>query len=86
MLHWLEAFTTVAERDSLTIDGLWERFEVKYFPQVMQSEMQRKFMDLKQGSRTVAEYEEEFIVLSYFAKEDMSIEQWKIEKFVSGMA
>ncbi|XP_020259072.1 uncharacterized protein LOC109835509 [Asparagus officinalis] len=60
-----------AEKAHLERPILWEtftdRFNRKYFPQSARDELLRRFVELKQGGRTVDEYEAEFSSLSRFA-------------------
>ncbi|XP_020266378.1 uncharacterized protein LOC109841857 [Asparagus officinalis] len=53
-----------AEKSHLERPISWEiftdRFNRKYFPQSAQDELLRRFVELKQGGRTVDEYEAEF--------------------------
>ncbi|XP_020257167.1 uncharacterized protein LOC109833769 [Asparagus officinalis] len=60
-----------AEKTHLERPILWEtftdRFNMKYFPQSARDELLRRFVELKQGSRSVDEYEAEFSSLSRYA-------------------
>ncbi|XP_020270936.1 uncharacterized protein LOC109846120 [Asparagus officinalis] len=60
-----------AEKTHLERPILWEtfteRFNRKYFLQSAQDELLRRFVELKQGGRTVDEYEAEFSSLSRYA-------------------
>ena len=63
-LQWWESVTTPAQRSTLTIEEFWQKFEAKYFPISVQKGKKKEFLNLKQGDRTVAEYEREFTNLS----------------------
>ncbi|XP_020262967.1 uncharacterized protein LOC109838941 [Asparagus officinalis] len=60
-----------AEKTHLERPILWEtfteRFNRKYFPLSARDELLRRFVELKQGGRTVDEYEAEFSSLSRYA-------------------
>ncbi|XP_020262691.1 uncharacterized protein LOC109838678 [Asparagus officinalis] len=60
-----------AEKTHLERPILWEtftdRFNRKYFPQSARDELLRRFVELKQGGRSVDEYEAEFSSLSRYA-------------------
>ncbi|XP_020258820.1 uncharacterized protein LOC109835246 [Asparagus officinalis] len=60
-----------AEKTHLERPILWEtfteRFNRKYFTQLSRDELLRRFVELKQGGRTVDEYEAEFSSLSRYA-------------------
>ncbi|XP_020272387.1 uncharacterized protein LOC109847564 [Asparagus officinalis] len=60
-----------AEKAHLERPILWDtftdRFNRKYFPQSAQDELLRKFVELKQGGRSVDEYEAKFSSLSRYA-------------------
>ncbi|KAL6269243.1 hypothetical protein ACE6H2_026154 [Prunus campanulata] len=61
--------TVVKSKDETEMD--WEEFEAlfydKYFPDVVKNELQFEFLELKQGSLTVREYESRFSKLLRFA-------------------
>ncbi|XP_073129583.1 uncharacterized protein [Henckelia pumila] len=68
-----------------TWDNFTQEFKDKYIPQVVQNTREREFMDLVQGSMTVAEYEAEFHRLIHYAPEFMEDELRKTRKFVQGL-
>ncbi|XP_020249201.1 uncharacterized protein LOC109826584 [Asparagus officinalis] len=63
---WWTAEKTHLERPILW-EAFTERFNRKYFPQSARDELLRRFVELKQGGRTVDEYEAEFSSLSRYA-------------------
>ncbi|XP_020240695.1 uncharacterized protein LOC109819392 [Asparagus officinalis] len=63
---WWTAEKTHLERPILW-EAFTERFNRKYFPQSARDELLRRFVKLKQGGRTVDEYEAEFSSLSRYA-------------------
>ena len=84
-LQWWEATTTMEERDTMTIQDFWIRFDGKYFPSAIQTEMRRKLLDLKQGEKTVAEYEEEFTRLTNLVPAEVPTEERRILMFTDGL-
>ena len=84
-LQWWELVTTTEERDTLTISEFWVRFDHKYFPPAVESEMRKKFSEVVQGDRSVADYEEEFTRLANFVPNEVSNEERKKSKFMEGL-
>ncbi|XP_073121031.1 uncharacterized protein [Henckelia pumila] len=68
-----------------TWDNFTQEFKDKYIPQVVQNTRDREFMDLVQGSMTVAQYEAEFHRLIHYAPHFMEDELRKTRKFVQGL-
>ena len=52
-LQWWESITTTEERDVLSIQEFWVRFDRKYFPSAVHTKMRRKLINLKQEGKTV---------------------------------
>ncbi|XP_035542147.1 uncharacterized protein LOC118344833 [Juglans regia] len=67
----------------------WEHFKKifldHFFPQTLQESRARQFMDLTQGSMTVAQYATTFMELSRFASYLIPDEEKKAEKFERGL-
>lgn len=67
----------------------WERFKElfleKYFPDYMQGQMEIKFLELKQGNMTVAEYEARFSELSRFVPHFVDTELKRARRFQYGL-
>ncbi|XP_038888081.1 uncharacterized protein LOC120077997 [Benincasa hispida] len=68
-----------------TWDQFKELFYEKYFSAHVRYNKQAEFMNLKQGTMIVEEYEEKFDRLSYFASDLVSTEAKKVERFVQGL-
>ena len=73
------------ERDIMTIQDFWIRFDGKYFPFSIQTEMRRKLLDLKQGEKTVVEYEEEFTRLTNLVPTEVPTEERRVLMFTDGL-
>ncbi|XP_038880159.1 uncharacterized protein LOC120071839 [Benincasa hispida] len=68
-----------------TWDQFKEQFYEKYFSAHVRYNKQAEFMNLKQGTMTVEEYEEKFTRLSCFAPDLVSTEAKRAERFVQGL-
>jgi len=84
-LQWWESISTAEERDVLSIQEFWVRFDRKYFPLAVYIEMRQKLINLKQEGRTVEEYEAEFTNLLNIVSNEISTEEKKIQKFIDGL-
>ncbi|KAL8088870.1 hypothetical protein AgCh_038582 [Apium graveolens] len=62
--YWWETVKTLEGTDVITWERFKELFLEKYFPQFVQDQMELKFLDLKQGNMSVADYESKFEELS----------------------
>ena len=82
---WWEA------KKNLEGDGVvtWERFSKlfldKYFPKYMESQMELKFLELKQNNMSVAEYEAKFTELSRFVPNFVNTEEKRARRFQQGL-
>ena len=85
-LQWWESVTTIEERDLMTIAEFWVWFDRKYFPPAIETEMRKKFSNLVQVDRSVADYEEEFTCLANFVPNEVSDEERKKSRFMDGLA
>ncbi|XP_063938038.1 uncharacterized protein LOC135147914 [Daucus carota subsp. sativus] len=67
----------------------WEKFNElfleKYFPRYVQDKMEIKFLELKQGNLSVAEYEAKFTELSRFVPEYVDSEIKRAKRFQQGL-
>ncbi|XP_028064936.1 uncharacterized protein LOC114268039 [Camellia sinensis] len=69
----------------LTWDRFLELFYDKYFPQSMRDKKVTEFKTLRQGNRTVAEYEAQFAELARFAPHMVDTDYKKVRKFEGGL-
>ncbi|MGI4673460.1 retrotransposon gag family protein [Klebsiella pneumoniae] len=83
--YWWEAKKNI-ETDTIVT---WERFKhlflEKYFPRFMETQMELKFLELKQGNLSVSEYEAKFTELTRFVPEFVSTEEKKAKRFQQGL-
>ena len=67
----------------------WERFRDeffdKYFPRSVRIQKEQEFIHLRQGNRSVAEYEAKFTELAKFVPRLVEIEQDRVHKFKMGL-
>ncbi|KAH7569501.1 hypothetical protein JRO89_XS06G0175000 [Xanthoceras sorbifolium] len=74
--------TTLQENDPITWGMFMNTFNEKYFPDLVRFRMERNFLNLKQGGKTVAEYEEQFTSLSWFATQLIPNDESKGGRFL----
>ena len=83
--HWWESKKNLEGTGVVT----WERFSLlfleKYFPKYIETQMEVKFLELKQGNMTVAEYEAKFSELSRFVPEFVDTEEKRARRFQLGL-
>ena len=87
--HWWVAKSRLL-RDGLqdapiTLELFLEAFHEKYFPERVQHQLEADFLKLTQGTKCVAEYEEQFTALSRFALTLVANEGNKCRKFLEGL-
>ncbi|XP_039139008.1 uncharacterized protein LOC120276350 [Dioscorea cayenensis subsp. rotundata] len=83
---WFERELRLKGEDAFkTWEQFKEAFYAKYFPLSRRAQMERQFLNLKQGSMTVEEYEAEFDRLSQFAPSLVEDENNKSYRFVEGL-
>ena len=58
--YWWEMVKTLEGTDFITWERFKELFLEKYFPQFVQDQMELKFLELKQGTMSVSDYESKF--------------------------
>ncbi|CAA0835576.1 Unknown protein, partial [Striga hermonthica] len=67
----------------------WDMFKNlvrdKYYPSYYRAEMERQFLALQQGTRTVDEYEREFTRLAGFAPDLVRTEAQRARRFIDGL-
>ncbi|XP_028071222.1 uncharacterized protein LOC114273622 [Camellia sinensis] len=72
-------------RQGLTWDRFLQLFHDKYFPQSMRDKKVTEFETLRQGNKTVAEYEAQFAELAQFAPHMVDTDYKKARKFEGGL-
>ena len=87
-LTWWDAtFDSLDEntRETMTWESFRTRFYEQYCPADLQRRLEKEFLELKQGSMTVINYEAEFNRKACFAKRFITSEHEKINHFVDGL-
>ncbi|XP_024047903.1 uncharacterized protein LOC112101454 [Citrus clementina] len=87
--HWWDAKSRLIRAGLQDAPITWElfleAFHEKYFPERVRHQMEADFLRLTQGTKSVAEYEEQFTALSRFAHTLVANEGSKCRKFLEGL-
>ena len=83
--YWWEAKKGMEPAGVVTWERFTELFLEKYFPRFMESQMELKFLELKQENMSVAEYEAKFTELSRFVPEFVNTEAKRARRFQLGL-
>ncbi|KAL8108297.1 hypothetical protein AgCh_024666 [Apium graveolens] len=85
VIYWWDSVKAMEANQQVS----WERFKKlfleKYYLKYMQNQMELKFLELKQGSMTVLEYEKKFTELSRFVTKYTNSEEEKAKRFQQGL-
>ncbi|CAA0839506.1 Unknown protein, partial [Striga hermonthica] len=73
------------EKAGCTWDMLKELVREKYYPTYYRAEMERQFLSLQQGTRTVDEYEREFTRFAAFVPDLVRTEAQRAQRFIDGL-
>ncbi|CAA0830748.1 Unknown protein, partial [Striga hermonthica] len=84
---WWNAYWSMrpGEKAGCTWDMLKELVREKYYPTYYRAEMERQFLSLQQGTRTVDEYEREFTRLAAFVPDLVRTEAQRAQRFIDGL-
>ncbi|CAA0822240.1 Unknown protein, partial [Striga hermonthica] len=84
---WWNAYWSMrpGEKAGCTWDMFKNLVRDKYYPSYYQAEMERQFLALQQGTRTVDEYEREFTRLAGFAPDLVRTEAQRAQRFIDGL-
>ncbi|CAA0811141.1 Unknown protein, partial [Striga hermonthica] len=84
---WWNAYWSMRpdEKARCTWDMLKELIREKYYPTYYRAEMERQFLSLQQGTRTVDEYEREFTRLAAFVPDLVRTEAQRAQHFIDGL-
>ncbi|CAA0839573.1 Unknown protein, partial [Striga hermonthica] len=84
---WWNAYWSMrpGEKEGCTWDSLKELIRVKYYPSYYRAEIERQFLSLQQGTRTVDEYEREFTRLAAFVPDLVRTEAQRAQRFIDGL-
>ncbi|CAA0843033.1 Unknown protein, partial [Striga hermonthica] len=84
---WWNAYWSMlpGEKEGCTWDRLKELIREKYYPSYYRAEMERQFLSLQQGTRSVDEYEREFTRLAGFVPDLVRTEAQRAQRFIDGL-
>ena len=82
---WWENLTTTYPIDTVTWDQFQQAFRTAHVSVGSMSLKKREFRNLRQGSRTVGKYVNEFSKLARYAPDDVATDAAKQEKFLEGL-
>ncbi|CAA0814717.1 Unknown protein, partial [Striga hermonthica] len=84
---WWNAYRGMrpGEKEGCTWDKFKELIREKYYPAYYRAELERQFLALKQGTRSVEEYEREFTRLGAFVPNLVSIKAKRSRCFTGGL-
>ncbi|XP_074377139.1 uncharacterized protein LOC141718659 [Apium graveolens] len=85
VIYWWNLVKALEEVQLVTWTRFKELFLEKYYPRYMQKQMEMKFLELKQGSMTVLEYEKKFTDLSRFVTKYVDTDEEKARIFQQGL-
>ncbi|XP_074342240.1 uncharacterized protein LOC141679718 [Apium graveolens] len=83
--YWWEAKKTLETTFPIPWTRFTELFLEKYFPKYMENQMELKFLELKEGNMSVAEYEAKFTELSRFIPYHVDTDEKKAKQFQQGL-
>ncbi|KAK5819395.1 hypothetical protein PVK06_024393 [Gossypium arboreum] len=83
--YWWSTLTSVVPREQVTWEFFQTEFRKKYISQRFIDQKRREFLDLKQGSMSVTDYERKFVRLSRYAQECISSESIMCKCFEDGL-
>ncbi|XP_063944985.1 uncharacterized protein LOC135151199 [Daucus carota subsp. sativus] len=83
--YWWESVRALEGDDVILWDRFVELFLEQYFPEHVQSQLELDFLELKQGDKSVAEYEKKFMELARFVTAYVDTDLKKAKRFQQGL-
>ncbi|XP_012453505.1 uncharacterized protein LOC105775540 [Gossypium raimondii] len=83
--RWWKTLVSVVPKERVTWDFFQEEFRKKYISQRFIDKKCKKFLELKHGRMSMAEYERELVRLSKYAQECVSTEAIMCKRFEDGL-
>ena len=83
--YWWEAKRGMKGTTTIPWDRFTHLFLEKYYPKHLEKQMEIKFLELKQGNMSVAEYENKFSELSRFVPHYVDTEEKRAWRFQQGL-
>jgi hypothetical protein len=84
-LEWWETLLITTPVEQRTWEFFTERFDRRFLGEFHRSEMQRQFLEIRQGSRTVTEYNKAFTKLLRYADGILTSEKAKCQHYIRGL-
>ncbi|XP_074374734.1 uncharacterized protein LOC141715152 [Apium graveolens] len=84
-LIWWESTRALEGEGPVSSTRFTELFLEKYFPDYLQNQLEVEFLELKQGEKSLAEYEAKFTELARFVPEYVNSEAQKAKRFQQGL-
>ncbi|XP_070049289.1 uncharacterized protein [Nicotiana tomentosiformis] len=82
---WVSVPNAKAKPSVLTWDDFVKAFRAKYGPRVYCDAKKKEFLNLRQGSMSIAEYQQNFLWLSRYAGDIIDGERDKCKRFEEGL-
>ena len=82
---WKGLFFTLTPELQVSWEMFREKFYEKYYPEDTRDQLEIQFLTLRQGDRSVVEYEREFDRLSKFATKHVTDPESKRKRFIVGL-
>ncbi|KAG8485757.1 hypothetical protein CXB51_019149 [Gossypium anomalum] len=83
--YWWNTLISVVPRERVTWEFFQTKFRKKYISQRFIDQKRKAFLELKQGSMSVTDYERKFVRLSRYARECVSSEVVMCKRFEDGL-
>ncbi|KAL8115936.1 hypothetical protein AgCh_022434 [Apium graveolens] len=83
--YWWESTRALEGKGPFSWARFTELFLEKYFPDCVRNQMEIEFLELKQGGRSVAEYEAKFTELARFVPDYVCSKAQKARRFQQGL-
>ncbi|KAG8478886.1 hypothetical protein CXB51_028729 [Gossypium anomalum] len=83
--YWWNTLVSVVPRERVTWEFFQIEFRKKYISQRFIDQKRKEFLELKQGSMSVTDYERKFVRLSRYARECVSSEAIMCKHFEDGL-
>ncbi|XP_040932165.1 uncharacterized protein [Gossypium hirsutum] len=82
---WWETIEAVVPAEKISWEFFQNEFKKKYVGRRYLDKKKREFLDLRQGNKSVAEYEREFVYLSKYARDIIPTEEEMCIRFEEGL-
>ena len=83
--YWWESIRALEREGPVSWTRFTELFLEKYFPDCLRNQLEVEFLELKQGERSVLEYEAKFTELARLVPEYVSTKIQKARRFQQGL-